>query len=149
MVSRGLTHVLTPRWYIDADTLGLAKILVQVRRDVTFPGDDGERSNARWRLPPCQVTDTATPDEIWIPKVSRDGMAIITRDKRIQDRVSEKDAVLASNGRMFAITSSEQLDNWGLLEVVVSQWRAMERAADEPGPFIYSLTRSGLTRLDL
>jgi hypothetical protein len=148
VVVRGLI-VLSPRWYIDADTLGLAKILIQVRRDVTYPGDDGERSQARSTLPPCRVTDTGTPDEVWIPMVSRDGLAIITRDRRIQDRVAEKDAVVASNGRMFAITSPEQLNNWGLLEVVVSQWRAMERAAEEPGPYIYSLTRTGLTKIDL
>jgi hypothetical protein len=50
---------------------------------------------------------------------------------------------------MFAITSDEQLDNWGLLEVVVTQWRHLESAAEEPGPFIYAVTRSGLRRLSL
>jgi hypothetical protein len=137
------------RWYVDADTLGLAKILVQVRPDVTFPGDDGKRHHQRLDVDPCPVADTSTADEIWIPIVARAGLAIITRDKRIQDRVSEKDTVVASNARMFAITSPEQLDNWGLLEVVVSQWRAMERAAEEPGPYIYSLTRTGLTAINL
>ncbi len=29
------------RFYVDADVLGLAKILVQVRSDVTYPGDPG------------------------------------------------------------------------------------------------------------
>jgi hypothetical protein len=29
------------RHYIDADLLGFAKILVQVRTDVTYPGDPG------------------------------------------------------------------------------------------------------------
>jgi hypothetical protein len=29
------------RYYIDADLLGLAKILVQIRTDVTYPGDPG------------------------------------------------------------------------------------------------------------
>ncbi len=27
------------RFYLDADVLGLARVLVQVRSDVTFPGD--------------------------------------------------------------------------------------------------------------
>ena len=31
----------TVSYYVDADVLGLAKILVQVRRDVTYPGDPG------------------------------------------------------------------------------------------------------------
>jgi hypothetical protein len=83
------------------------------------------------------------------PVVARADLAIITRDRRIQDRLSERDAVVAYNARMFAITSQEQLDNWGLLEVVVSQWRAMERAADEPGPYIYSVTRTSLSKIAL
>jgi hypothetical protein len=41
---------------------------------------------------------------------------------------------VAANARMFAITSHEQLDIWGQLEVVVSRWRDLERAADEPRP---------------
>jgi hypothetical protein len=95
------------------------------------------------------VQDPAAKDEIWIPTVAKAGLAIITRDRRIQDRVSEKDMVIASNARMFAITSKEQLDGWGLLEVVASQWRAMENAAEEPGPFIYSMTRTSLNKITL
>jgi hypothetical protein len=141
--------VQTPRWYIDADCLGLARILAQVRPDITFPGDSGKRSNPRHEVPPCVIQDTATPDEVWIPVVARAGLAVITRDKRIQEKVSEKDMVVASNARMFAITSREALNNWGLLEVVVSQWRALEHAAGAAGPYIYSLTRTSLTPIDL
>jgi hypothetical protein len=57
--------------------------------------------------------------------------------------------VLAYRARMFAVTSPEQLDNWGLLEVVVSQWRRIERAAEEPGPYIYGVTRTALSKIDL
>ena len=112
---------MAARWYVDADTLGLARILIQVRRDVTFPGDDGQRSTARSALPPSPVKDTATPDDIWIPMVARAGLAIITRDRRIETRTSEINAVISSRARLFAITSPEQLNNWGLLEVVVTQ----------------------------
>jgi hypothetical protein len=31
------------QFYLDADVLGLAKILVQIRGDVTYPGDPGGR----------------------------------------------------------------------------------------------------------
>jgi hypothetical protein len=88
-------------------------------------------------------------DVEWIPQVARAGLAIITRDRRIQDRIAEKDTVVASNAKMFAITSPEQLEKWGQLEVVVTQWRAMQRAAEEPGPYIYSLTRTSLKRMEL
>lgn len=76
-------------------------------------------------------------------------MAIITRDRRIAERTSEKNAVVAAAARMFAITSAEQLDNWGLLEIVVTQWRRIEKAAEEAGPYIYSLTRTTMHKIDL
>ena len=79
--------------------------------------------------------------------VARAGLAIITRDRRIETRTSEINVAISSRARLFAITSDEQLNNWGLLEVVVTQWRHMESAAEEPGPFIYSVTRTGLRRL--
>lgn len=137
------------RWYVDADTLGLARVLIEVRPDVTFPGDDGRRTRKRWSLPPSPIQDPATPDDVWIPAVARAGLAIITRDLRIETRTSEINAVISSRARMFAITSDEQLDNWGLLEVVATQWRHLEAAADEPGPFVYSVTRTGLHKLRL
>jgi hypothetical protein len=31
------------QFYVDADVLGLAKILAQIRSDVTYPGDPGGR----------------------------------------------------------------------------------------------------------
>lgn len=137
------------RWYVDADTLGLARVLIQVRPDVTFPSDDGVRPRKSWNVGPCIISDTATPDDVWIPRVARAGLAIITRDRRIQERTAEVNAVIAANARMFAITSAEQLDVWGQLEVVVSRWRDLERAAEESGPYIYSVTRSGIRQLDL
>lgn len=134
---------------MDADTLGLAHVLIRARNDVTFCGDDGKRRKPLRSLPPAEVQLTKTPDEEWIPRVTQAGLAIITRDRRIEMRTREKDIVLSSEARMFAITSDEQLDNWGLLEVVVSQWRAMEKYAEEDGPYIYAVTRSSLRKIKL
>jgi hypothetical protein len=42
--SGGMSRPAKPaivRYYVDADVLGLAKILVQIRSDVTYPGDPG------------------------------------------------------------------------------------------------------------
>ena len=133
-----------PAWFVDHDTLGLAHALLELRDDVTFPGDTGERRHEKWRLPPCPIPLHSVPDEVWIPQVARLGCAIITRDKHIQTRTWEIDAVAASNARMFAITSEENLDNWGLVEVVASRWRDMVAVAAQPGPYIYSLTRTSI-----
>lgn len=78
------------------------------------------------------------------------GLAIITRDIHIESRLREKRIVLQSGARVFAITTHEgQLDKWGLLEVVVTQWRQIEAIAETPGPYIYALTRTSLSRIKL
>ena len=136
-----------PLWYIDADTIGLGKLLGQVRRDVTWPGDDGVRRSDRDRQTPSPITSTETDDDVWIPQVTAAGLAIITRDKQIQSRTAEVNAVVSAGARMFAITSAENLDRWGLLEVVVTRWRDIEQTAALPGPYIYAVTRSGLRKV--
>jgi hypothetical protein len=138
-----------PRWYVDADTIGLGHVLARARRDVTYCGDSGERHRKNWTVPPCVIQDTATPDEVWIPLVTQAGLAIITRDKHIETRSWEKAQVIAAKARMFAITSQETLDIWGLTEVTISRWRDIEAAAEQPGPFIYAVTRSGIRKINL
>lgn len=138
------------RWYFDADTIGVGKILSGVRRDVTWPGDDGTRARDRNHQAPCPVEKTDVPDEVWIRTVTEAGMTIVTRDKKIQTRTSEITAVRDTSARMFAITSEGSLDRWGLLEVVVSQWRSMERIVEErSGPFVFALTRTGVREIDI
>ena len=50
---------------------------------------------------------------------------------------------------MFAVTSTGTLRVWDQLEIVVVQWRNMEEAAKERGPYIYAVTRTGLSKIDL
>lgn len=64
-----------PRFYFDADLLGLAKLLAQPRADFTYPGDPGARVRKRNR-PPCIITTPATLDTIWIPVVAARGWVI-------------------------------------------------------------------------
>jgi hypothetical protein len=61
------------RYYVDADVLGLAKILVQVRGDVTYPGDPGGSVKGGRVRAPCTITQVDTDDEIWIPETARQG----------------------------------------------------------------------------
>jgi hypothetical protein len=131
---------------VDADTLGLAHVLCAVRADVTYPGDPGGTVHRRTR-PPCPVQSTDTKDDIWIPIVAARGWSIITRDAKIRENPAEKKAVQASGAKLFAVTSDERLDKFHLLEVVLSSWRRIEEAARNPGPFIYSVSRTTIVRL--
>lgn len=144
-----MTRFGVARWYLDADTLGLAHVLIRARPDVTFPGDDGRRHTARWALPPCPIQQTAMRDVDWIPRVADAGMAIISRDRAISRRRAERDAVLAARAPMFAIADPGRLGVWDQLEIVMHRWRDMEELRDRPGPYIYALTRTRLTEIDL
>jgi hypothetical protein len=135
-------------FYIDADILGLAKLLVSLRSDVTYPGDPGGTIHRRQR-PPCPITDPETDDPVWIPETARQGWLIITRDSHIQDHRAEIDAVRDSNARMIALASKEAKNTWLQLEIVMSQWRAIERCLKESGPYIYTATRTTLRPVDL
>jgi hypothetical protein len=57
------------RFYFDADVLGLAKIVVQVRADVTYPGDPGGTLQRRTR-PAYPITSPAIKDDVWSPQVA-------------------------------------------------------------------------------
>ena len=54
---------MTVRFYIDADLLGVAKILAGVRSDVTYPGDPGggaPMASSDHRVPCKRATRTST-----------------------------------------------------------------------------------------
>jgi PIN like domain len=144
----GSAKPATIRFYIDADVLGLAKVLVSLRSDVTYPGDPGGVLHRRWR-PACPIASPDTDDEIWIPETARHGWLIITRDSAIQRHQAEIEAVRSSSARMIALAGDEAKSTWQQLEVVMSQWRAIERRLAEPGPFIYTATRTTLRPFDL
>ncbi len=54
-----------------------------------------------------------------------------------------------SGARMVALAGSEAIGTWAQLEVVMTQWRAIEVLLARPGPFIYSATRTRMRPVDL
>lgn len=139
----------TVRFYVDADVLGLAKILVQIRPDVTYPGDPGGIVRGRRMRPPCPITDPSTPDNMWIPETARRQWLIITRDRRIQEHHGEVEAVRISGARMVNLSGAEGLATFHQMEALVCQWQKVYTLLAESGPFIYSLTRTTLRPLPL
>jgi len=136
-------------YYVDADLLGLAKILVQVRGDVTYPGDPGGRvKGRRWRAA-CTITDPATLDYVWIPETARQQWLIITRDRHIQDHRAEIGAVRDSGARMVNLAGDDARDTFSQLEVLMCQWRRISALLDGKGPFIYSVTRTSFREVPL
>lgn len=58
---------------------------------------------------------------------------------------------MVDNGaRLVAIVASsarEKLDNFGILEIVMINWRRIEALVGLPGPFVYTASRSGLMKV--
>ncbi len=134
------------RFYMDADVLGLGKVIASLRPDVTYPGDPGAVIHKRQR-PPCAITSPKAKDADWIPVVSQQGLVVITRDTKIQQHHAEKQAVMENAGRLIALSSAEAATVWSQLEVVMTQWRRIEALAEAPGPWVYSATRSSLKKV--
>lgn len=137
------------RFYVDADMLGLGKLLAGLRSDFTHPGDPGDEIKRRFR-PACPITKAATLDPDWIPVVAKEGWLIITRDAAIQENLAELEAVRSNNARMVNFSGDDARDTWSQLQLFMRYWPRIEQAATETGPFIYQATlASGLRPLDL
>jgi PIN domain-containing protein len=104
------------RYYVDADVLGLGKILTETRADTTYPGHPGGPVKGGRIRPACTVTDVRTDDEVWIAETARNGWLIITRDGAIQDNRREIEAVRANGARMIALAGADATDTFHQLE---------------------------------
>jgi PIN like domain len=133
------------RFYFDADVLGLAKLLCQERADFTYPGDPGGRIKKRDR-PACIIAAPSAKDPDWIPRVAAQGWLIITRDRHIQEKLVEINAVRDHAAKMLNFSSDDAASTWGQLEVFMARWREIELVADTPGPFIQVVSRTGKFR---
>jgi hypothetical protein len=139
------------RYYVDADLLGLAHLLVSLRADTTYPGDAGGTGIDGRARPACPVSAPSARDVDWLPVVAARGWVILTKDLRISRLPEERRAVRENAARMVVISSGdrEKLRKWGQLEILFTQWRRIEGLAEIPGPWIYRATRGSFTRLDL
>jgi hypothetical protein len=136
------------RFYFDADILGLGKLIAGLRSDCTFPGDPGAVIHKRQR-PACSVTSPSVDDTTWISQVTAEGMLIITRDSKIQRRVAEIRAVIDAGAAMVALASPDAKTLWSQLEVLMTQWRAIEGLHGLPSPFVYRVSRTALTKVEV
>lgn len=129
------------RFYIDADVLGLAKLLIQVRPDVTYPGDPGGVGCDGLTRPGCP-TRPGDKDPDWIPIVAEAGWVIITRDRRMLNKPAERQAIIDNKARVVRFDARHELTKWNQLEIAVTQWRRIEELLELPGPWIYRASRT-------
>jgi len=135
------------RYYIDADILGLGKLLVQIRNDVTYPGDPGGVLHKRGRQP-CPIASPPVPDTERIPVATAHHWLIITRDANIAVNRAEIAAVRDNAARMVTLSRRDAISTWNQLEILMTQWRQIESLLDQLGPFIYPATRTSIREFD-
>jgi hypothetical protein len=131
------------RFYFDADLLGLTKVIDRLRHDITYPGDPGGVVHKRHREP-CPITTTDVLDVDWIPEIAGRGWIIITRDANIAARPAEVDAVREYGARVVALAGREAIGKWAQLEILMCQWRGIERLAATTRASIHRATRTSL-----
>jgi hypothetical protein len=135
-------------FYLDADVLGLAHVLAGLRPDVTYPGDPRATIHKRER-PPCPITTPHVKDTEWIPVVAQNRWLIITRDRHIQENRREIIAVRDHGARMVALSGRDANGTFDQLEIVMVQWRSVVQLLEQPGPFVYTATRTSLRQVGL
>ncbi len=96
------------RFYVDADILGLGKILGALRNDVTYPGDPGAVLHKRHRAP-CPIASPDVLDTDWIPDVAARGWLIVTRDSMIIQNRNEIAAIRENNAKMVLDTPEHRV----------------------------------------
>jgi hypothetical protein len=94
------------RIYIDADILGLGKLIASIRNDVTYPGDPGAEIH-KCQRPRCPITNPGVLDTEWIPEVAVRGWLIVTRDSKIIANVNEKNLVREHGAKMVALNQED------------------------------------------
>ena len=126
-----------PRWFVDENSLGVAKALAYVRGDVTWPGAPGGPV-------PAGAADTA-----WLPIIGQAGLVVLTRDKRIRSRPLERQALLDHDVRACFLTSGGTLDLFAQLRLWLRYWDDIESLVTErPAPWLASVTRAGVRVFD-
>lgn len=136
------------RYYFDADILDVGKLISSLRSDCTYPGDPGAEIHKHKRLK-CVVENTDIPDADWIPQVTKQDLIIITRDNKIQHRVAEVQAVLKYKARVVVLLGKVAKTTWDKLEILMIQWRRIEKLQEKSGPFIYQASRSNLKKVPI
>lgn len=137
-------------YYVDADVLGLAQLLVQVRSDVTYPGDAGGICPNRRLRPQCPITQSETPDDEWIPVVAANGWIVITKDSAIGSTLRLRNLANEHRSRLIAIASGRskrKMHTWEHLVAIASHWHRIENLVDQPGPWMFRASRSTLSRV--
>lgn len=114
---------MSQRFFVDENVIGLGRALAEARSDVLHPGHPA--------LPDVPLK-TLDPD--WIPIVANRGLIVLGRDKKIRRKQGERELWQEHGLRVIALTGTNDMSTWQMLELVVKQWTKMETFVKKAGP---------------
>lgn len=85
-----------------------------------------------------------TEDDVWIPRIAERGWVILTKDKRIRRRPSEREQLIRSSARVFTL-SGGNMSAAAMAGILVSQLEAIETTAlSLQPPFVAVVRHDGI-----
>jgi hypothetical protein len=92
-------------------------------------------------------TDQEVADAVWIEEAAKQGWPILMKDKRIRHRQGEIDAVIEHGARCFVLTRGDLSSTEMASRFIANKAAIHAAAANEPGPYIYSVHADWIMRL--
>ncbi len=92
-----------------------------------------------------------TSDEVWLEFIGKNGMFLITRDKKIRKRPLELEALKRYKVGAFFL-GGKTMGRWDQIKQIIRAWSKIREIAGKTRlPFAYNVTRSGnkVVRLSL
>ena len=93
-------------------------------------------------------TDETITDTTWLEEAGRQGWAVLMKDERIRRRPAEKATLVRFAVRCFVVARGD-LRAEQMAHRFIRALAAMERACDDPGPFIYAVHETRIAPLKL
>ena len=90
--------------------------------------------------------DEGVADTDWLARCGDEGWAVLMKDERIRYRPAERDVLRSSGVRAFCLTSGN-LRAAEMAQQFVDVVDDMVVACRNPGPFLFSVSRSGMRRV--
>jgi hypothetical protein len=128
-------------YFTDENVLGLGKLLRRSgRTDVVYPGHED--------LPEVPL---GTRDLDWMPVISRRGLVVVTRDRRIRSRPAELRAYHERGLRSVWLGAKQDMGPADQLELFLAHEARLQREIIKrgPGPWALAMSTAGIRPLVL
>lgn len=92
--------------------------------------------------------DEGVADDEWLELAGRRGWVVFMKDTRIRYNRAEREAVKAHRVRCFCL-ANQSLAGDEMAARFLDNLAAIERACEEPGPFIYAVHQTRIEKLPI